>query len=100
MLFLVFLSVAIYLDCAWSAYGGRKEKIRKSQVGSQLLKLHFGFFCSTAILSVTLLWSAFLTEQGSCEFGSSCDPLGSYVGRLAGSAGSIHFPQLDLFLKC
>lgn len=100
MLLLVFLSVAIYLDCSWSAYGGRKEKIRKSQVGSQLLKLYFGFFCSTAFLFVPLLWSAFLTEQGGCEFGSSCDPPGSYTDTVAGSAGSIHFPQLDLFLKC
>lgn len=32
MLVLLYLSVAVYLDCAWSANGGRKEKIRKSQV--------------------------------------------------------------------
>lgn len=97
---LVFLSVAICLDCAWSANGGRKEKIGKSQVGSQLLKSYFGFFCSAAFLSVTLLRSAFLTGREDCKFGSSCDPPGSDTDTVTGSAGNIHLPQLDLFLKC
>lgn len=72
---MVFPSVAIYLDCAWSANGGRKEKIRKSQVGNQLLKLYFGSFCSAEHLSVTLLQSVFLTGREDDELGSSCDPL-------------------------
>lgn len=47
---LVFISVAIFLDCAWSANGGRKEKIGKSQVGNEVPELYFGFLCSTVFI--------------------------------------------------
>lgn len=74
LLVLVFFSVAIYLDCAWSANGGRKEKIRKSQVGNQLLKLYFGTFFSTDALSAALLQSAFLAGREDGELDQAVIP--------------------------
>lgn len=97
---MVFFSVAIYLDCAWSANGGRKEKIRKSQVGNQLLKLYFGSFCSTDSLSITPPQSVFSYWEGGWWAWIKLWSPGCYTGTVTGSAGNIHFPQLDLFLKC
>lgn len=63
MIFICYLSIAIYLDCAWSVDGRRKKEIRKSQVWGPLFVIH-----SCLGLSVLPSYSMSL---GPCKPGES-----------------------------